>query len=272
MELKENHLKILLYLLPVVLYISSFSFWSGYLSNLNIEYFNFNLDPNLIIKAFIETNMKIFMLMLLISLIFVILVGYKEFQRFNGPVKNVADSFIPIPIALVIGFGIILFNRNIDTPSRKLLFSALTNIFILLVIIFLVNTIFLFCMYRFYPKYWKSYWVRRKEMMDSVKGKLLYLTDKFQTRMQISTVVAFSTLLLIPLFFYLLGTNNFMDKTEWSVYNDKCVISFQDASNAYCNEFSETDKTISKTYTIINKNDLKDKISTKNLGKLTVKD
>lgn len=176
MELKDNHLKILLILLLVVLYISSFSFWSGYLSNLNIEYFNFNLDPNLIIKAYV----------------------------LSGP------SIVGL-CACNICLYIVYWNKQKWFTTKR--YSFFTT-FILPVLI----------------------------------------------------------LVVIPGTFFYFGKIEFNNKKSWSVYNDKCITSFQDASNAYCNKFSETDKTISKTYIIINKNDLKDKISTKNLGKLTVKD
>jgi hypothetical protein len=255
MELKENHLKILLILLPVVLYISSFSFWSGYLSNLNIEYFNFNLDPNLIIQAYLEPSDKLIsQLVSLVSTIFVtVVIIYPMAKNRN---ENIFIRLISILLAPFLFLGAVYLTFF---PILQFYWNSLFKYWWAIPILFAFEPIIDLLTSRYQGKKTSEILVEHKE-------------DSLQIFQFFTLFVPSLALVIIPGIFYYYGATNFREKTEWTIYKDKCIISFQDASNAYCNEYSETDKTISKTYTIINKNDLKDKISTKNLGRLTVKD
>jgi|GEM_PF-6626194 hypothetical protein len=230
--------------ISVVVFISFYAYYVGYLSYFGITNFKFTFDFDLILQI-LNNNFILFFLIFFflftitnLSDIILTIANYRE-----GFFKKILLFIITILTTL---YSFVLLYRYFYAEENKLLIlvtgiTILASIAIIALRIFIYKDIILF----------QS---ERKPAPIAVESKKNFNSDTYNLSIFIFSIA------VLPIGFYSLGLEAFQQGRNWTVYKDssrECIVLIKDQNFVYCAPFNRESNESEKKYRLIPLDELK---------------
>lgn len=226
--------------MSVVVFISFYAYYVGYLSYFGITNFKFTFDFDLILQAWYNNIIKFSVIIIFLFIL------TNLYSRLDFVLNNQNTVFIKRL------YYFLIFVLFILVPGLLLYFYFFTEVNklpILLVAILLIILLPVFSIRYFFTK--NKAVVRLEDYTELMK-----LFDSDMEKISIFIFCVFS----FPLTFYIVGLNNFNLGQLWTVYKDnspECIVLIKDQNFIYCAPFNRESKEIEKKYRLIPLDELK---------------